>query len=124
MPAVAPPAARALADAVVALDFDRIRGLLSETIDFRGMTPRRIWEADGADEVIGVLRDWLADPDEQIDAVEPTEPVQVQDTARVGWLVRGRNADGPMTFEQQAYARERDGQITWLRVICSGPRPL
>jgi len=25
--------------------------------------------------------------------------------------------------EQQAYVREDDGQVVWLRVMCSGPRP-
>ena len=122
MPAV--PVSSAFVDAISARDFDRVRGLLSHAIDFRAMTPSRIWESDGPDEVISVLRQWLADPDEQIDSVEPTEPAQVQDTARVGWRVRGRNADGPMVYEQQAYVREQDGKVAWLRVICSGPRPL
>lgn len=122
MPAV-PTAAAQLVDAVAARDFDRVRGLLGDAIDFRGMTPRRIWEAEGPDEVIDVLREWLADPDEPIDGIEPTEPALVQDTARVGWLVRGSNAAGPMLFEQQAYVREQDGKVAWLRVICSGPRP-
>lgn len=117
-------AAAQLVDAVAIRDFERIRGLLSDAIDFRGMTPRRIWEADGPDEVVDVLREWLADPDEHVEHVEPTGSALVQDTARVGWLAHGRNADGPMVFEQQAYVREQDGQVAWLRVICTGPRPL
>ena len=87
------------------------------------MTPRRIWEADGPTEVEAHLRSWLADPEEKITRIEATEPGAVEDTLRVGWRAYGRNAEGPMTFEQQAYLRERDGQIGWLRVICSGPRP-
>ena len=93
-------------------------------IDFRAMTPRRIWEGDGPAEVEEVLRAWLADPDEEIDSVEATAPETVEDTRRVGWRVRGRGADGWFVFEQQAYVRESEGQITWLRVMCTGQRPL
>jgi hypothetical protein len=32
--------------------------------------------------------------------------------------------DGPHVFEQQAYIRERDKQVGWLRVMCSGWIPL
>ncbi len=87
------------------------------------MTPRRIWEADGPSDVEAHLRNWLADPEEEVSRIEATEPGAVEDTLRVGWRVHVRNAEGPQTFEQQAYLRERDGQIAWLRVICSGPRP-
>lgn len=112
-----------LVDAVVSRDFDRARGLLATDIDFRAMTPKRIWEADGPAEVEDVLRAWLADPDEEIDSVEATAPVTVEDTQRVGWRVRGRGADGAFVFEQQAYLRESGGRIGWLRIMCSGTRP-
>jgi hypothetical protein len=111
------------ADAIVRLDFARAGGLLAADVDFRAMTPSRIWEADGPAEVEEVLRAWLADPDEEIDGVEATAPMTVEDTRRVGWRVRGRGEDGPFVFEQQAYVRETDGRIGWLRIMCSGTRP-
>lgn len=37
--------------------------------------------------------------------------------------VFGSNAEGRFVYEQQAYVREDDGQVVWLRVMCSGPRP-
>lgn len=113
-----------LVDAIVSRDLVRARGLLAADIDFRAMTPRRIWEADGPADVEDVLRAWLADPDEEIDRVEATAPVTVEDTQRVGWRVRGRGADGPFVFEQQAYLRENEGRIAWLRIMCSGSRPV
>lgn len=116
-------AADRFTDAVVARDFAAARALVHPEVDFRAMTPRRVWEADGPAEVEAVLRTWLADPDEEITAIEPLAASCVEDTARVGWIVRGRKADGPFVFEQQAYVRERDGQVGWLRVMCSGPRP-
>ena len=121
--AIAPPTAvDAFVDAIVTRDIAGARGLLGDEIDFRAMTPNRIWEAGGPDDVEETLRLWFTDPDEEIHAIEPTEPVAIEDTLRVGWRVRGTDEDGPFVFEQQAYVRERDGRIAWLRVFCSGYR--
>lgn len=120
---VALSAVGALVEAVVARDFERARSLLHPEVDFRGMTPRKIWEAEGPAGVEDVLRKWLDAPDEEIALVEATEPVHVEDTMRVGWRVQARDSEGPFVFEQQVYARERDGQVVWLRVMCSGQRP-
>ncbi len=97
--------------------------LLHPEISFRAMTPNRVWEATTPGEVEAVLRQWFEDPGEEVERVDATDAVSVEDVARVGWLVRISNAEGPFVFEQQAYARERDGQIDWMRVICSGWRP-
>jgi hypothetical protein len=119
-----PSVAGAWVDAIVARDISRAVALLHPEIDFRAMTPNRVWEADGPVGVETVLREWFEDPDEQLHAVEATEPVSIETTVRVGWLARISDADGPHVFEQQAYVRERDGQIGWMRVICSGWVPL
>jgi hypothetical protein len=116
--------AHALVDAIVAQDVTGAAALLHPEIDFRAMTPNRVWEADGAAGVEEVFRQWFADPDETIDGAEATEPASILGTARVGWLVRVSDADGPHVFEQQAYVREHEGRITWMRVICSGWIPL
>jgi hypothetical protein len=109
-------------DAILVRDFPRARGLLHPDIDFRAMTPSRIWEAEGPAGVEDVLRAWFEHPERNIERVEPTEPVSVEDTRRVGWRVHGSDADGSFIYEQQAYLREKDGQVVWLRVMCSGPR--
>ncbi len=116
--------AGAFAEAIVARDFAAARGLLHPAIDFRAMTPKRVWEADDPAGVEEVLRTWLADPDEDVAAVEAVERATVADTERAGWRVRGTGPDGAFTFEQQAFMRERDGQIGFLRIMCSGKRPL
>jgi hypothetical protein len=87
------------------------------------MTPKRVWEADGPAAVEEVLRAWFEHPEREVERVDPTEPASVGDTLRVGWRVHGSDADGPLIYEQQAYLREDDGQVVWLRVMCSGPRP-
>jgi hypothetical protein len=88
------------------------------------MTPNRVWDAPDPAAVEAVLRTWFEDPDEDVGGIEATEPVSLQDTVRVGWLVHISDADGPHIFEQQAYVRERDGQVGWMRVMCSGWIPL
>jgi ketosteroid isomerase-like protein len=110
-------------DAILARDFARACDLMHPDIDFRAMTPKRVWEAEGPAGVEEVLRAWFEHPDRDVERVDPTAPSSVEDTLRVGWRVYGRGADGPFVYEQQAYLREDDGQVVWLRVMCSGPRP-
>lgn len=112
-----------LVDAILARDFSRARGLLDPAIDFRAMTPKRVWEAEDPAGVEEVLRAWFEHPERDVERVEPTEPASVEDTVRVGWRVYGDDANGPFVYEQQAFVRERDGRVVWLRVMCSGPRP-
>jgi hypothetical protein len=115
---------REFVDAILARDFFRARGLLHPEIDFRAMTPNRVWEGDDPAGVEDVLRAWFEHPEREVERVEPTEPASVEDTMRVGWRVHGSGANGPFVYEQQAYVREDNGQIVWMRVMCSGPRPV
>jgi hypothetical protein len=111
------------ARALAAKDFSRVRDLMHPEIDFRGLTPSRVWEASNADAVIsGVLREWFEDSDE-IEALEQLECDTVADRERVGYRFSVRNPKGLFLVEQQAYLSERDGRIGWMRVVCSGFRP-
>ena len=110
-------------DAILARDYPRVRDLLHPDVDFRAMTPNRVWEADGPADVEDVLRAWFEHPERDVMRVDPTEPAVVEDTVRVGWRVYGNDTDSAFVYEQQAYLREDDGQVVWLRVMCSGPRP-
>jgi hypothetical protein len=112
------------ATALAAKDFDRILALLHPEVDFRGMTPRRFWEATGPEAVVSdVLRLWFEDSD-AIESLEQIETDAFADRARVGYRLSVRNPDGRFLVEQQAYLSERDGRIGWMRVVCSGFRPV
>jgi hypothetical protein len=112
------------AAALAAKDFGRVRELLHPEIDFRGLTPRRFWEAGDPDTVIsGVLREWFADSDE-IESLEHLDGDAFADRERVGYRFSVRNPEGRFLVEQQAYLGERDGRIGWMRVVCSGFRPV
>jgi hypothetical protein len=111
------------ARALAAKDFGRLVDLMHPEIDFRGLTPRRSWEASDADAVISdVLRRWFEDADE-IEALERLESDGFADRERVGYRFSVRNPDGRFLVEQQAYLAARDGRIGWMRVVCSGFRP-
>jgi hypothetical protein len=110
------------AKGLAAKDHDLVRQLLHAQLDFRAMTPGRIWEAATPNEVIDALNVWFDDGD-VIEAVELLETDAFADRQRVGYRLRVRNGDGQHLVEQQAYLSERDGQIGWLRIMCSGYRP-
>jgi hypothetical protein len=114
----------AFAEAFTAKDYDRVRGLIHPEIDFRGLTPSRFWEAGDPDEVItGILQLWLEDSDE-VQSLDAVETDTVADRERVGYRFTVTNPDGRFVVEQQAYLAERDGKIGWMRVVCSGFRPV
>jgi hypothetical protein len=112
------------AAALARKDFDRIRGLLHPEINFRGLTPNRVWEAADAEAVVsGVLREWFEDSDEILELLQ-VEAGAVADRERVGYRFLVRNPEGLFEVEQQAYIGERDGRIGWMRSVCSGFRPV
>jgi hypothetical protein len=115
---------KAFAEALAAKDFDAIAALLHQEIDFRGLTPRRNWEADNPQGVIqGILRQWFEDED-HIEELVATESDAFANVERVGYRFRVRTEGTLYEVEQQAYLEERDGRIGWMRVLCSGYRPL
>lgn len=113
----------AFARAVEAKNQDGVRQLLHPDIDFRAMTPNRIWEASGPDDVVGALGVWFGDTDE-ITSLEALDVDSFADRERVGYRLRVRNPDGEHLVEQQAYLSPLDGRIGWLRIMCSGYRPV
>lgn len=115
--------AAAFARGVASKDDAAVRGLLHPEIDFRAMTPGRVWEADGPEDVLVAIHMWFDDND-LIEGVEEIDTASFADRQRVGYRLRVRNGDGLHLVEQQAYLSERDGQIGWLRVLCSGFRPI
>jgi hypothetical protein len=123
MTGVSTPLGERFARAVADKDHDVVRDLLHPELDFRAMTPKRIWEAAGPDDVIAALNVWFDDSD-HIDALDSVESDVFADRERVGYRLRVTNGDGTHLVEQQAYLSERDGQIAWLRIMCSGYRPI
>jgi hypothetical protein len=113
----------AFAQALSRKDFDEVTRLLHPQVDFRGLTPGRMWEASDARSVVqDVLMSWF-DSSDELERLVSTQTDAFADRARVGYRLEGHNPDGPFVVEQQAYYEERDGRIGWMRVVCSGFRP-
>ncbi|HEY1833701.1 MAG TPA: hypothetical protein VGG08_04630 [Solirubrobacteraceae bacterium] len=111
------------ARAFAAKDFERVSQLLHPEVEFRGLTPRRNWEADDAGSVVSdVLSVWL-DATDEVESIEYLETDAFADRERIGYRFAVKNPEGRFLFEQQAYISERDGRIGWMRVLCSGFRP-
>ncbi len=111
------------ATALAAKDFDAAVGLAHAAIDFRAMTPRMHWEAGDPAQMRDILHKWFEESDE-IEALDQLETDAFADCERVGYRVRVRNPEGVFLVEQQAYLTPRDGRIGWMRVLCSGYRPV
>ena len=101
-----------------------LKALLTDPVDFRGLTPRRAWEATTPGEVRDVvLGTWFGD-DVTIDRIEEITADDIGDTKRVGYRFLTTTADGSHVIEQQAYYRCEGDTIGYLRIVCSGYRPV
>lgn len=111
--------------ALAARDAAALRSLLASEVDFRGLTPGRLWEASSSDALIDevILGTWF-EPDDVIERIESVQYGQVGTRTRVGYRLRVRNAAGTFTVEQQAFCDLAGGRITWLRLLCSGFVPV
>lgn len=117
------PLAAGFAQAVAAKDTGALLALFHPDIDFRGMTPGRVWDAESTDDVLAAIGTWFG-KDDVIENIEELETGAFADRERVGYRLRVRNSDGLHLVEQQAYLSERDGRIGWLRIMCAGYRPV
>ena len=112
------------AQALLAKDWDAVADTVSPELEFRALTPGRIWEtATSAELVDRVLRLWFGPGEEIYDAMDITD-VAVADRRRISYRFKVRNSGGDYLCEQTAYYASEDGRITTLSLACSGFRPL
>ncbi len=112
-----------LVDAITVRDSAGLAALFTPDVDFKGLTPRRFWEASSPDEAVEiVLGNWFKEHD-HVDGSSTTEGERIGDTDRVSYRLDLTTPDGPHVVEQQVYYRERDGAVEYLRLVCSGIRP-
>jgi ketosteroid isomerase-like protein len=130
MTTVASPGAR-FVQALAAKDTPGLLAVLAPDVSFRGLTPRRFWEAGSAqDAVRDVIYQWFKPFDvvERVEAVEEGTVLhggKVADRRRVSYRLRVRNPQGLFLVEQVAYLDEdADGRIRWMHVLCAGYQPV
>ena len=116
---------RRFAHALADKDEAQLSALLADDVDFRGLTPGRTWEADTSAGVLEILFGNWFEPEDLIEALlDLKENDVVGDTAHVSYRFAMPTPDGPHMVEQQAYYRVFDDRIGFLRVLCSGVRPV
>ena len=106
-------------------DQDALRELLADSIDFQGLTPRRHWQAATGRQVVEeiILGHWFDAGDDILELCSVATG-QVVDREHVAYRLRVRTEGRDYLVEQQAYYRTDGARITWMRVLCSGYRPL
>jgi hypothetical protein len=106
-------------------DTDALCAVLADTVDFQALTPRRHWQAStgkqAAEEII--LGTWF-DAGTQILELCSVSTGQVADREHVAYRMRVREAGEDYLVEQQAYYRTEGPRIAWMRILCSGFRPV
>ncbi len=114
--------ARRFVDAIVARDEDALREALAPDVDFKGLTPGRLWEADSPEGVREIVLDHWFEPHDRVSAVVEVSEGEVADTSRISYRFDLECPDGPHVAEQQAYYRDGPEGISHLRIMCSGFR--
>jgi hypothetical protein len=78
-----------------------------------------------SDLAVTLLADLANEPPTSVaELVRVTQGDDVEDTHEVGYRLAITNPDGAHTVEQQAYYRADGDRISYLRVVCSGYRPV
>jgi hypothetical protein len=116
----------ALAEALSAKDAAALRAVLVDDVDFRALTPRRHWSASTAHEAVDeIILGHRFEPSDRIHTLVSVCTDHVADCEHVAYRLRVGNADGDFLVEQQAYyTLTAAGRIGWMRLLCSGYRPV
>jgi hypothetical protein len=105
-------------------DASRLCSLFATPVVFRAVTPRRFWDAETpmgiADIALGV---WF-DESKTITGLTVLETDTVGDVEKVSYRMSVELDSGRTEIEQVAYYSHADGQITQMRLVCSGFRPV
>jgi len=101
-----------------------LRGLFSTPVTFRAVTPRRFWDAETAVGVADIILGIWFGPDKQVTDITSLKTDSVGDAQKVSYRLSVDLESGPSVIEQVVYYTETNGQITDLRLVCSGFRPV
>jgi hypothetical protein len=109
------------ARAVAARDAESLRILMAPDVDFRALTPSRVWQHGDANAVIDdvILGTWLS-AERSVTEIVDVDCAEIGPVCRVGYRFVVRFPDGDHLIEQQAYFKTEGDRISWLHILCSG----
>lgn len=110
-------------EALSSRDYEALGACFAADGTLRGVVPPGLREADGREAIVERFQIWTADVEEY--EIADSEAAPFADLLRLRWVVQGVDPEvGPDAYEQTAYAEIVDGEITAMRLACSGHRPL
>ena len=112
-----------IAYAIIAKDTAALEALFSSPVAFRAVTPRSFWVAETPQEVADIILGTWFGPDKTITGITSIATDTVGDVQKVCYRMTVDGPSGRSVIEQVAYYSEHDGQITHLRLVCSGFLP-
>lgn len=110
-----------LAEGLSAQDPTRLRALFATPLTFRAVTPRRFWDADSAVEAVDdvLLGAWFHSG-RVVTEITSLTCGMVGDVHHVSYRMSVMTEVGPTVVEQTAYYSVSGGQISDIRLVCSG----
>ncbi|MGW5714676.1 hypothetical protein ACWEVP_00815 [Amycolatopsis sp. NPDC003865] len=113
------------AHALAARDSAGLHAVLAGEVDFAALTPGRHWSATDPAEIVDdvILGRWFG-PGRTIHELCSVTTGRVADCEHVTYRLRVGRDGADHLVEQQAYYTAQNGEIGWLRVLCSGYRAL
>jgi hypothetical protein len=112
-----------MAQAIGARDASELSSLFTTPVVFRAVTPRRFWDAETPMGVVDIVLGTWFDPTKTITRIAALESGVVGDVERVSYRIEVEMDGQPTVIEQVAYYSQQHGQISELRLVCSGFRP-
>ena len=109
--------------AIAKRDRDGLRLLLADDVDFKGLTPKRVW--DGRDARTRSTRSSSTTGSRRTSASPPSpcsRPGTSPASTASATAARSTPRNGPRVVEQQAYYKVKDDRIVHMRIVCSGFR--
>ncbi len=101
-------------------DFTSAQTLVANSIEFKGLTPYGLFEADNSDDAFAILQEWFT----PAESVESLVTGSIFDRQKMNYVVACRNPENntEFIFEQGAFYDVSEGKITHLHLVCSGDR--
>lgn len=113
-----------MAHAIADRDARQLGSLFATPVVFRAVTPRRFWDAETPLGVVDIALGVWFDPSKTVIGLTALETGVVGDVERVSYRIDVLIDGSPAVIEQVAYYSQEEGQITQMRLVCSGFRPV